>query len=254
MQRSYFSIILVIVLISSCLAADELKFCGVEWPPFTFAKQDTIVRGISFDVYQEAFERMGLKFTAKVLPWERCKAAVKQGTQFDAMIDNAALNPFIFGKYPTGVYPLVMFVREHYEASRFSWQNITGKRVGMVRGYDYTERVLQFDGWIRDFATTDEQMISKLLLNRYDYILGDIFSTPIIAQKLGVNLKMLTPSVDATYTFLVFHESKSAVLEQYDTTIKQMILDGTMESIYQKYGYSYDILMKLGRANSHNSN
>jgi len=241
-------------LISSCLAGDALRFCGVEWPPFTFVEKNEIVSGISFDIYQEAFGRIGKRFTANVLPWERCKAAVTQGTQYDAMIDNAALSPFIFGKHPTGVYPLVLFVRENFAASQFSWQEVTGKRVGMVRGYDYTESVLNFDGWIRDFATTDEQMISKLLVKRYDYILGDIFSTPIIAQKLGTKLKMLTPSVDATYTFLVFNESRGAILKQYDAAIKQMIIDGTMESIYQKYGYSYDALMKLGSANSLKSN
>ena len=163
------------------------------------------------------------------------------------MIDNAALAPFVFGEHPTGVYPLVLYVREGFPVDTFSWPAMVGKRIGMVRGYDYTEKILAFDGWNKDFANDDEQMIIKLKAKRYDYILSDLFSAPILAQKVGIKLKMLKPSVDATYTYLVFNQEKIAVAAQFDRIVGEMIEDGTMVAIYAKYGYSYQTLMQLGQ-------
>jgi len=116
--------------------AEALKLCGVEWPPFTYSKEQKITKGISYDVYTEAFRRLQM---AVELPWKRCLQYVAEG-KYDAVIDNAALEPFLYGQFPTAIYPLAIYVRQDFPQETFSWDDLQGKTVGMVLGYDYTER------------------------------------------------------------------------------------------------------------------
>lgn len=229
--------------------AEELKLCGVQWPPFTYSETGKIVKGISFEVYTEAFHRLNIKFKAQELPWPRCLKYVKEG-KYDAVIDNAALKPFLYGKYPTGVYSLAMYVRHGFPQEKFLWEDIKGKKVGMVRGYDYTEKIVQFEGWKPDFAITDEMMLRKLQRNRYDYAICDIFAAPILADKLGIKIKMLTPLIDSTKLYLVFNKTHAEIVKKYDRAIGEMIKDGTMDMIFKKYfPYSYNEIMDMSNQN-----
>ena len=229
--------------------AEELKLCGVQWPPFTYSETGKIVKGISFEVYTEAFHRLNIKFKAQELPWPRCLKYVKEG-KYDAVIDNAALKPFLYGKYPTGVYSLAMYVRHGFPQEKFLWEDIKGKKVGMVRGYDYTEKIVQFEGWKPDFATTDEMMLRKLQGNRYDYAICDIFAAPILADKLGIKIKMLTPLIDSTKLYLVFNKRHAEIVKKYDRAIGEMIKDGAMDMIFKKYfPYSYNEIMDMSNQN-----
>lgn len=198
-------------------------------------------------MYKEAFARLKIKFKAEVLPWPRCIKSVEKG-DIDAIIDNGALKPFIFGKHPTGVYPLAIYVRKDFPQKNFSWDLMQGKTVGMVRGYDYTEKIKQFDGWKKQLALTDEQMLKMLNASRHDYVILDVFSADILAKKAQVNIKMLKPIIDSTHLYLVFNKDKSDVAKKYDETIGKMIQDGTLDKIYRKYlPYSYSEAIKMGK-------
>ncbi|OQW92235.1 MAG: ABC transporter substrate-binding protein [Beggiatoa sp. IS2] len=225
--------------------AEKLKLCGVEWPPFTHSKNGEIVNGISFDVYTEAFRRLQMDFETIEIPWSRCLKYVEDG-EYDAVIDNAALEPFLYGKFPTAIYPLAIYVRHDFPQETFSWDEMKGKTVGMVRGYDYTEKVKQFEGWKKELADTDEQMLRKLQKNRYDYVVLDIFAAPILAKQLGIELKKLNPLIDVTTLYLVFGKHKAEIAKQYDQVIGKMIQEGLLDTIYKKYlPYSYTDLMNM---------
>lgn len=233
------------LLFASAAQAKTLKLCGVEWPPFTFVEEGQIVKGISFDIYTEAFSRMDMRFDAKALPWPRCLELVSQGV-FDGVIDNAALEPYVYGVHPTAVYPLAIYVREDFSEEKFSWEAMDSKIVGMVNGYDYTEAIRQFDKWIIDYATSDEAALQKLQQRRYNYALSDIFSAPILAENANLNIRMLTPLVDITHLYLVFNKDLSDVVMQYDQVIGEMIKEGIIDKIYQQYlPYGYDEILNM---------
>ena len=236
-------LLFVVLLLSNSLRSQELKLCGVEWPPFTITKNGKIVGGISFDIYTEAFERLNMKFVADDIPYPRCLMYVKTG-RYDAVIDYTSVEPYVTGRFPTGIYPLAVYVRKEFPQDEFSWKLLEGKVVGYVRGYYYSESITNFDGWIKDLAVTDEMMLMKLKGNRYDYVILDIFTADILSKKIGVDIKMLKPVIDATNLFLSFNASKADYMEKYDEIIGEMIKDGTMDRIYLKYmPHSYtDIL------------
>jgi polar amino acid transport system substrate-binding protein len=228
-------VILVLVLfliIGSPVSAKEIKLCGVHWPPFTYSEGKTLVRGISIEIYTEAFKRLGMTFVADKLPWKRCLQSVKSD-KHSAIIDaSARKGDYAAGKNPTSLYPLAVYVRADHPESTFSWDLMQGKSVGMVSGYYYTAKIEAFKGWKRENARSDEISMKKLIAKRYDYILSDILTAPILADKLNVKIKRLEPLIDKSNLFLVFNHKQKDLLEKYDATIKAMIDDGTIDKIY----------------------
>lgn len=224
--------------------SEELRLCGVHWPPFSYSENERLVSGISVDINTEAFRRLGIKFTADDLPWPRCLDGVERG-EYDAIIDNASRPNYVHGTNATSVYPLTIYVREDYPHREFTWESMNGKTVGVVRGYWYTESIRNFNGWFIDKSVTDEIVLRKLAGGRYDYAVSDIFVAPILAEKLGIKIKALAPLIDSSQLYLGFKEKHSKIAAKYDLTIKQMILDGTMDRIYLKYlPYSYKAIFE----------
>ncbi|WP_163831964.1 substrate-binding periplasmic protein [Spartinivicinus ruber] len=238
------------ILFLSFKAVADIKLCGVEWPPFTYGKDNHLVKGISIDVYKEAFPRMGMIFIADQLPWARCLKDVAEG-YYDAVIDNANLPPYIVADTPTSVYPLGIYVRKDFPQNTFSWENITGKPVAMVTAYDYTKKIAAFSGWQRvDFAS-DEKVLEALKLKRYNYALIDVFSAPILAKKVNLQIKLLKPVVDSTNLYLAFAPKNNVLAKKFGATIKDMIKEGIMDKIYRKHiSMSYSEVLELSQSSN----
>jgi polar amino acid transport system substrate-binding protein len=214
------------------VSAKEVKLCGVDWAPFTYSTGKKLTRGISIEIYTEAFKRLGLNFSADKLPWKRCLQSVKAGTH-DAIIDaSARAGDYAAGKNPTSLYPLAIYVRADHPENKFSWNMMKGKKVGMVSGYYYTAEIEAFKDWKREDARSDEVSMKKLIAKRYDYILIDILTGPITAEKIDAKIKRLKPLIAKSNLFLVFNSKQKDLLAKYDHVIKKMIDDGSIDKIY----------------------
>lgn len=241
------TLLAILLLAVAVVHAEPIRLCGVDWPPFTYAEDGMIEDGISIRIYEEAFKRLGMSVEAHALPWPRCVRSVELGA-YDAIIDNVPVNRFVFGRHPTAFYPLAIYVREDLPVDLFSWKSMTGKPVGMVRGYDYTPTISSFDGWLPRYFTTDEQMLRALQAGRIDYVLGDLFSVPILSARVGVKIKRLDPLVDSTDLYLMFNAERENLMRRYDQVIGQMIEDGTLDAIYRQFmPLSYSDVMRLNR-------
>ncbi|WP_137937945.1 transporter substrate-binding domain-containing protein [Chitinivorax sp. B] len=223
----------------------DIMLCGVEWAPFTYTDKQKIVSGGTFAMLTEAFRRLGLRFQANELPWPRCLEYVKSG-RYDAVIDNAPSPHFISGQHPTGNYPLGVYVLDTFPQTTFSWSAMQGKTIGMVRGYDYTAKITSFKGWHPNYATTDEDMLRKLARHRYDYVVLDPYTAPILAERLQIKIRVLTPLLDSTKLYLTFNKNKRELAAAYDRVVGEMIKDGTLEKIYkEQMPYGYQAIMQM---------
>ena len=237
--------LLIVISLPSTGISETLKFCGVHWPPFIYAEDEHIVKGISFDIYTEAFRRLNREFDAEEIPWPRCVEYVQEG-DYDAILDAGTPRPsIILGKQPTSIFPLAIFVREEFPEDHFSRDALKGKTVGVIRGYDYGDRVPLTD-WKLDFSKDEEMLLKKLQGGRHDYVLLDIFVAPVLAEKLGIKVKMLSPLVDAYPLSLGFSAKHESLVQEYDRVIEVMIQDGTLDKIYQTYlPYNYHTLLTM---------
>ena len=247
MNRLLTALMIMAVCILPAMGA-PVRVCGTEWPPFTYAENGKLVRGISIEIYTEAFRRMHTSFSVDKVPWTRCLSEIRNGGRYDAVIDGGIAPGFVHGTHPTSFYFLAIFVRQNSPEVSFSWNMLTGKVVGMVRGYYYGKKVENFTGWHIKRTWSDENMLRLLNANRYNYALGDTIAVPILANKIGIKIKRLMPLVDHEYLYMGFNQKHESILRQLDYTIGKMIADGTMDRIYKNgLGYSYSDLMKMTR-------
>lgn len=235
-MRVLFLLLTLLVSHSTQLKADPVKICAIDWPPYTFAgndhKANQIVKGISYEIVSEVFNRLDKSFTMEVLPWARCLKLVKDGS-YDGIMDDS--DPADQLRPATGFYPLAIYVPQDASEAVFNWQNMNKKVVGMVNGYAYTQAITDFDGWEKRLVVRDEQLIHMLKTGRLNYILMDIFSAPILAKQHRVSVKPLLPLVDSTKLHLVFSENRQLLSKAFDEQVKELISEGVLDRVYLKY-------------------
>ena len=106
----------------------------------------------------------------------------------------------------------LVYVRDDFDQTKFSWESLTGKTVGFVRGYDYTERIKKYRGWIKELSSNDEQLLVKLKVKRYDYVILDTYVAPLLAEKLDIKIRKLEPEIDSTNLYLSFNKQHTEIL------------------------------------------
>jgi polar amino acid transport system substrate-binding protein len=235
----------VLASTSSNAQADTIKLCGVEWLPFTMGEQ--LDHGISIEINQEAFKRMGHTASISNVPWKRCIDEVREG-KFDAMIDAGDVRGFSFPKNPTTIYALSFWVRADAPDTTYKGvESLKGKKVGLVLGYTYSPEIDKIKEWNVDRVTDDETNLKKLAARRVDYIANDIVSCPLVAKRLGItNIRPLLPPFNVYPLGLSFGpKSLKKFAADYDKAIEGMLKDGTIETIYAKYStIRYSELMR----------
>jgi polar amino acid transport system substrate-binding protein len=188
-----------------------------------------------------------MRFEADDLPWTRCLLYVEQG-KYDAVLDDNNKSPnLITAVNPTTVYPVAIYVRQDFPSETLSWSALHGKKLGLVRGYEYPESIkLNKAGFIVDDSIDDAAMIRKLKSKRYDYMVSDAFSVLPLTQQEGVEVKMLQPILGGDYLYLTFNKKHYELMRKFDDVLGQMIKDGTVDAMYKKYlPYTYDEVIKL---------
>lgn len=231
---------------SAIATTEEIRICGVEWPPFTTRSESGAMSGISYEMLKTAFSRMGVSFQLDFVPWERCKQMVINGVVFDAILDATENADLIVGENPTSMYPIALFKRPSpsVEVDAFDWSVGENKSVGRVLGYAYNSFEEKMTAWNFDYSTDDRTMIQKLALFRTDFIIGDMFSTHILAEEMDLDIKMLQPFMSVDNLYLAFNPQHQAIQSQFDRVVAGMIDDGTLDRIYQQsIGYTYAELM-----------
>lgn len=51
---------LLIALLLTAQSSTDLKVCGVDWPPFSYAEQGRLTEGISVEIHREVARRLGM--------------------------------------------------------------------------------------------------------------------------------------------------------------------------------------------------
>lgn len=253
-------LIRLILVVASVVGANQsaaeeaavLRFCDATWPPFTYGVENgRITKGVSVEILTEAFKRLNMRFQIDDMPWERCLKKVEAGT-YDAVLDANNQSPhFIHGINPTSVYPTAIYVRKDFPDTKLSWEKLRGKKVGLVKGYEYPPSIMDNKaGFIPDKSQDDAAMMRMLKISRYDYVVSDIFSAQPNAQEVGLDIKMLPPILEVDNLYLTFNKSHNAIMKKFDDVFGEMIKEGAVDTIYRKYlPYTYHEAVNLKTEN-----
>ena len=155
---------LVLVGMSTSAAGREVTACGHhDYPPWNWAKGGEIV-GACADVTRKVFRQLGHTVNlAFVGPWKRCQALIESG---DVDINICSFkNPereaySRFADVPMGINPIAIFVKKGREFPLERWDDLAGKRSGVVNGVSMGA---DFDTFLQ--TRTHMEIVTRPVLN-----------------------------------------------------------------------------------------
>jgi len=236
-----------ILLIFSHVTMGEdkvMRLVYADYKPYSFFNENGQVTGFEIDILTEALQqRMGIKVTHEILPWNRAQRLVENGGA-DAFIatltdkrksyaipSDTAITHFVFSA----------FTRENHKtidiSKKYTIDELKAFKIGAIMG----------NGWVeKNFADHDvyyirdmDLLVKFLLGKRVDMIVDNTYFTNhyLKTQKLkndvislnSVNKKSAMPLlISKKSTFL-------SIMPEFNHIIKIMKDEGFLEKAHQRY-------------------
>lgn len=218
---------------------------SADWAPYEFVENGQI-KGISVDIVNEVFNRMGYKVTNKVLPFSRAIEMLEKG-EVDMILDVkntvARQEIGIFSKEPIITTSTSLFVKNNSNIEFDGYiLDLKPYKIGIVRDYSYGE---EFDTYIKNNILKTEvvddnmQNVNKVLDERLDICIENrlVMLNELRATNNEHKLKELKPEIHETPVYGWFTKKKNLrqMIEEFDKKLVEVKQDGTFEKIYNSY-------------------
>ncbi len=241
---------LLLALARPAVASDVVQICedAGGWPPFLYQPPGTPPpppTGLSVDVANAVFTRLGQTFQITLMPWKRCLLEVERGEHFH-MILNVSFNKERATKYH--------FSQAYYETTPYYFydrkrhpdgfdihglRDLPRFRIGGILGYNYT-----YFGLTSEQVTTSgiynlETLLLRLYSNQYDIALDnyEVVAGHFLLRNAMDEFAALgaapVPGLPPTPFHMVFsrNEEGTRLYGQVDTVLTQLKQDGTLGDI-----------------------
>lgn len=187
-----FMISVLTLVYSPFTSARDLIVVGEAWPPFEF-KEGSDATGIDVDIAKAIFDKMGIPYQMKILPWARAWAMVEKG-EADAVFSTSRKSkrePYLYyPKEDMWTSSFVFFVAKDKKKDSFDGYNdAQGLTVGVVKGNSYND-----DFWAAKLKTEESvdlpSALKKLASGRIDLLPADKTVGLYSLKQLGLQDKV----------------------------------------------------------------
>lgn len=254
---SHLKIITLIVclsLFSFRAIADEQKIdviCDV-WPPYQFLEHGRL-GGFSTKVVKEIFRRMGVEVQSlESYPWKRALYMIEKNKTDALFSANFTQERMEFAYYPEEEIvqsPWVVWSREEDEFEYNSLDDLKGKSIGIVRGYSYTPKFLEFIKIHNNYdeAADDAINFKKLNLSRVDVAISELGNGYYVLKNL--NIQKIVPhknnpiKVDGLYVIFNKQTISESFVNRFSNELKKLKQESVYKIWYVEY-FSRDPMLK----------
>lgn len=231
-----------------CDAAPVHLLEEANWPPFTLEPGGLASRGLSYELMNLIFSRLGLCVEIELLPQARMLERLIKGRDDGVTLIRFAADRTDFLSYTDS--PLVtlrgdIYVRADGAAPPQinSWTDLRGLRVGTVRGRNYPDDFKQArDAGLFSVVevVSSEQLLGMLVRGRLDAVpFLEIEAAQFLssAQYAGKIRRAEPLRVDIEFYLALMRNSRHrASLEQINQVIAQLRASGELGVLLAKYG------------------
>lgn len=215
------------------------------YPPFNFIGKDGAVAGFDIDIANAIAEKMGVKAVPVTTEWEGIVASLI-AKRSDMIIGSMAITPERKKK--------VNFTEPYYHGgAQFfakkgtalkSIKDLKDGKVGVVTGTTFHEEldkmdniseILQFQGDVDNFKSVDQ--------GRSDGLVTDFFVGLEAPKKYGVDIEPVGELLYVEDNAIAIRKEDTKLLEVVNSSLKEIIEDGTYEKISMKW-FGINILDK----------
>ncbi len=230
------------LLATSC-RADTFVAAGDPYPPY--GDPNNPDGGLGLEIIRAAFKTQGHSMTMEYVPWARAESGIKNGSYdilpFTWRTDARAKVLLFSNAFSVGY---VRFIKRKGDTFEFNGlESLTGKLVGTIRGYGYSDAFGSSNAFQRENGNDLMTNIKKLLRQRIDLTLEDeIVARSIISFKDPEALKSIefakTPlSVNPLYITVGMQNPKAQkIIGSFNTGLEIIKANGTYDRIFKKYG------------------
>ncbi|MCW7752603.1 transporter substrate-binding domain-containing protein [Desulfobotulus sp. H1] len=242
---------LVFCLGSGPAMGKSLKIVTDEWPPYEFKAGEPgneYVSGFATEVILEVLKNMNVAIDGRIqqYPWARAERMVIDG--YADLLYTAVYNPERAQVTHYATESLMdsswsFFIRsEDKNNIRFStFNDLTRKTIGVVRGYAYTPELWEFMRSQKNFeeVTNDQFNIQKLMAGRIDTTVMDYGNGLYLINQMGLSGSIipLPKPIETTSLYVVF--SKNTVekdfVDKFSDELKKFKTSASYKDIYRKY-------------------
>ena len=243
-------IIVLIVFLSAFVTNTNAELQNInvtcdEWPPYQIVEND-YVSGFSTKVVKAVFERMKVNIKSiEVYPWKRAISMIEKGIADALFSANYTKERADFAFYPDEKIvdsPWVMWVREEDELKFESFDDLLGKKVGLVRGYSYTTDFWNFvkKHNIYEEVTNDEQNFKKLNAGRVDFIAAELGNGFYIVKNMEFN-KIIIPlkenPLKSDGLYIIFNKKNvnKSFVDKFSNELKKLKQETLYKFLYEEY-------------------
>ena len=172
------------------------------WPLLTWGQQMTLVaaadpyppyvypqapgEGLAMEIVRAAFKTQGYAVKLEIMPWVRAEKGVSDG-RYDILVDvwrtEARLKEFMF-TVPYAVSRIKFIKRKDNPFEFTGLASLNGLRVGVIRGYGYSDAFNKAGTFVRDEVPSLENNLNKLLVRRIDLTLEDEITARSVLRQM----------------------------------------------------------------------
>ncbi|WP_432458924.1 substrate-binding periplasmic protein [Agarivorans sp. QJM3NY_25] len=227
----------------------KLSACGHhDYPPWNWTSGSEI-KGACAEVTKTLFANLGVDVDLTYVgPWKRCQSYIETGRvdiNICSFINETRKSYSTFIATPMGFNEQAVFVNKSASFAFQNWQDLAGKKAGMVLGVSIGQR---FDRYLKDNTniervTTYRQNFHKLFHQRVDFIPVGRFSGLAMLQAFGIKDDIVDlPTSIFTGNLYISMSKKSPYLYLLPEIEKQMQSDDYpvwVKSLLIKYAGVY---------------
>jgi len=209
-------------------------------PPFMYQEKGQ-AKGLYPLMLQAIFKRAGEKVEIQAMPWKR---ALMKGENAEVGIGGIYKNAERLKIYdysePIFEEKLIVYVPKDKAFEFRQVADLYGKKVGVIRGWSYTEELDQAikAGHIDAHENSSDESNFKILASgRLDAIIAIEMAGEKLIQRLELDtITPLAPPLSVNPTYLVFAKkaNRQALLERFNQTLLDMKNDGSLQELVQK--------------------
>lgn len=223
---------------------NTVSIATLDWSPYV--GEDLEGYGFTTEILRVAFERAGYKLKVTFMPWARGLLETESGN-YDAIYpayysEERTQNYIYSDAFAEG--PIVFYKRKGDAITYTKLEDLKPYRIGVVRGFVNTAEFDAADYLQKDVVDRDEQNLQKLVLGRIDLAVVDKFAAQYIFASTFPEgkdqLEFIEPPLDVKPLYVMFSRkipNGEELMKAFNTSLKQMIADGTIDEILTKYGF-----------------
>lgn len=232
------------ILLLSCSAllarAETLVAIDNANPPFMYLLEGQ-PQGLYPQMLQAIFARLGEPLLIQPMPWKRALLRGAAGEVGIAGIYRNAERIKLFD-YSEPIFEerLLLYVQQDKPFTFDQIGDLHGKRIGVIRGWSYSE---DFDQAVREGrilaqeGSSDEANLRKLASGRLDAVVVIELAGQRLLQLPGMeHLTALPQPLSINPTFLVFAKQadRRELLQRFNQELRDMRQDGSLQRLVQQ--------------------